>query len=490
MPNDEPLSAAPAEPPSDVLTTASHGMLIRAENADVVAIDEKGLTLRLSETVLAELRQRLAVNQPSPLDVAVMLGDIDAWNLRQEGEWLKFTGQLEAGVAAREYQRSIDGGDIIASAPGPIYALFSLGGARRADFNEGPSTFSHHILAPSDDIGAVGLEGTALAKVSAGLQRIPHCTRDAHLAETLLGWRREGLRGLPLFLVRSETDASAAIADLGQGVAYANFLTALESLVAAAASLGKRAKVLSVGIDFSIEDQSSTPAEFVKDFRALMAQIERDMARRNLQRPIFLATFECGTRRVSDHAAIRAHWELAWAHGTHQFAFSAPGYMFEQTRFGRPTASARIAMAEMDAHAIVALTNREPWACPLFLLAEYLGNEIRVTAQAMGDLVIEDAFGAGPACGFSLSGTTAPVNILSVAVALDDPKALILTCDGPPKGAAVELRYAFGATGSGPDAYPVNRGAVRDQWVSQSRTGRSLHRWALPAALPLHPGAR
>ena len=58
------------------------GVLIRAENGDVVTYDATGLTLRLSDTVLADLRTRLAL-PGAALDVADHLGDIDAWHLRR-----------------------------------------------------------------------------------------------------------------------------------------------------------------------------------------------------------------------------------------------------------------------------------------------------------------------------------------------------------------------------------------------------------------------
>jgi len=427
--------------------------------------------------VLADLRTRLAL-PGAALDVADHLGDIDAWHLRAEGDWLRFSALSEPDLGPRDYQRPVAGGDIIAAAPGPLHALLSLGGARRAGFNDGPPGFAYHILAPGDDIGSVGLEGTGTARPTAGLQRIPHCSRDALIADTLLGWRRAALRGLPLFLVRAETDGSASATDLGHGVAYANFLVALDNLVAAAAALGKRPMVLAVSLDYGLEDIRSTPAAFAAAIRALMRQIERDTAARGLQRPIFLLPFDA----ADPQAAAMGAWELAWSHGDHSVALPAPGYMFAQTRFARPTDAGRRRQAEMDAHAIVALTRREPWFCPLLLLAEHQGKTIRVTARALADLVLDasDPFVAGAACGFSVADTDRPVQITSVALAPDDPQSLILTCDRVPEGAEAELHYACGA---------ASCGAVRDQWSAPSRSGGALlHRWAYPAALPLRRG--
>ncbi|MBI1217098.1 MAG: hypothetical protein GC186_01005 [Rhodobacteraceae bacterium] len=465
----------------------TRGVLIRADNGDVIAFDETGLILKLSDRVVDELRTRLGTAPAAdPLDV---LGDIDAWDLRQEGDWYRFTARIDD--TPRGYQRRVEGGDIIAAAAGPLYGVLSLGGARRAGFNTGGPDFRHNVLAPGDHIGAVGLEGTDDAKPTDRLQAIPHATRDTLIADTLLGWRHTARQALPLFLTRTETDGTADVAALGDGRGYANFLSAADSLVAAAASLGKRPRVLAVGLDYGLEDVVSDSAALVRGLRALMARVERDFNQRGLHRPIFVATFESGTIEIDSHPVIAAHWELAWQHGAHDLVFSAPAYMFDIGRFGRPTDPARIRMAEMDAHAIAARLNREDWLCPLFLLAEYDGPRIRVTARALDDLVIDpaDPFGAGPACGFSLAGTDAPVTITTVEVAADDPRALILTCDRTPTGAAAELRYAFGAVARGDDR-PANRGAVRDGWSAASRTGgAALHRWAYPCALPLHPGA-
>jgi hypothetical protein len=466
------------------------GVLIRADNGDVVTFDATGLTLRLSDTVLADLRARLGVTETAAPDPAI-LGDIDAWDLRQAGGWLHFTARLEA--EPRGYRRLAAGGAIIAAAPGPLLALLSLGGARRAGFNDAPPDFVHNVLAPGDHIGAVGWEGCGTAEPQAALHHIAHATRDALIADTLLHWRRDARQGLPLFFVRSETDGAADVAALGRGRAYANFLAALDSLVLAAAALGKRPRVLAVGLDYALEDQQSTAAGFAAGIRGLMRQIEGDMAARGLHRPVFIATAEAGTARIARHPAIRAQWELAWSHGPHRLAFSAPGYMFAQDRFGRPTATARVQMAEMDAHAITALEARHGWLCPLPLLAEYQGHRIRVTLRAMADLVLDaaDPFAAGPGCGFHLAGGP---RILDVALAPDDPQALILTCDGVPVPGA-ELLYACDAPGppdslaGGPPDRPANRGALRDTWAAPSRAGGLLHRWALPAALPLHPGA-
>lgn len=420
----------------------------------------------------------------TPLDPLQVLGDIDAWNLRQEGDWLRFTARLDPDLGPRDYLRNPAGGDVIAVAPGPLYGILSIGGARRAGFNDGPSHFPRHIFAPGDHIGAVGLEGTDKAIASDQLQKVPHKTQDALIAQTLLSWRVEAFAALPLFLVRTETDASSTAAALAEGLAFDNFFAAVESLRLAARKLGKAPKVLAVGIDYGAEDVASSQAEIESGLRALMTKIEAGLHQRGLQRPIFLLACEGGQGAASNHPAILAHTRLSWLKDGHTIAIGAPGYAFERDRFGRPTDDARLRMAEMDAHAIVALTARQEWTCPCPLLAEYDDKDIRVTFNAMEPLVIDPALTDDPSAGFAIAGSKKPLEIVSAKVDPRDPKAILLRTKTSIKGEEPLLRYAL--PGMAEDG-ASKRGAIRDSWSAQSAgSAAPLHRWALPAELPLN----
>jgi hypothetical protein len=463
-------------------TTPREGVLIRAENGDVIGFDETGLVLRLSDRVIDDLRGRLGLEGADP----AILGDVDAWDIRRDGAWLRFGARLD-DLGPRGYRRLASGGDIIADAPGPLVAIMSIGGARRAGFRAGPVRFSHHVVAPGDHIHAVGLEGTAMANLTDRMQRLPHASRDALVADALLALRHSGGQGLPLYYVRCETDGTTVLSDLTRGAAYRNFLTALDNLELAAAALGRSARVQAVAIDYGLEDGSSDAATLTQGYRALMARIERDMEARGLYRPVFLLTAEAGTRRLGDHPALRAQAELAWLPGPHRLVIPAPGYAFEQTPFARPTDAALARLAEMDAHALRAVEARHPWFCPTLLLAETRGTALRVTTRAMGPLVLDNALGAGAGAGFSVVSRK-KVHVTSVRVAKDDPQALVLGLSQPIAGPAL-LRYALGADGHSPDAFPVNRGGVRDDWQAASSSGGApLHRWALPCELPVHSG--
>ncbi|MFT4150354.1 MAG: hypothetical protein QM656_09165 [Paracoccaceae bacterium] len=417
------------------------------------------------------------------LDAAALLGDIDAWNLRIDGDWLRFDARL--GDHPRGYMCALSGGDIIADAPGPLLAVLGIGGPRAAGFNAGPSPFAQNVLAPADHIGAIGCEGTALAARTPGLQRIPHRPREALCAETLLGWRALARRGLPLILTRVETEAAASVAALGEGIAFANFQIALDNLCDAAASLGRRAQVLAVTLAHGVEDLGTDPAAIAAGFRRLMARIEGAMTARGLVPPTFLATAETGTARIASHPAVRAFHDLALHPGPHRLILPAPAYAFAQDRNGRPTEDGRLDMARMDAHALTALEGGGDWFCPTALLAEADGARIRVTFRAMEPLVIDPdpPLPAGPSAGFRLNDPG--VAILSAELAADDPRSVILTCDRPPaSGAELCLACDLPTT----DDRPPNRSALRDLWTAPGATG-PLHRWALPAALPIRPGA-
>jgi hypothetical protein len=468
----------------------AEGVLIRAENGDVITFDATGLTLRLSETVLADLRARLGLGALA--DPAAALGDIDAWNLRRAGDYHLFTARLDPALGPRDYLKPVAGGDVIAAAPGPLLGLLGFGGARRAGFNPGRPAFPHHVLAPGDDVGGVGLEATARAEPTAALQNLRVSTRESLIADRLLAARLAAGQALPLHFVRAETSEAHRTAELAEGTGYANLLAAADSLVRAAASLGKTPKLLAVGLDWGLEDTASDAETHLAALRALLARIEADMARRALRAPPFLMIFESGTERVSDAPAIRAQWRLAWDAAPHRVIFAAPGYAFPQAGFGRPTEAARAAMAEIEALALAAHLARAPWACPLPLLAEAEGARIRVTLAAMGPLVLDpaDPLGAGPAAGFRVTDRTGEVPVTAAVIDPADDRAVIVTCARPP-GEGAELAYAVGHPPAD-DGYPANRGALREDWEAEGatalpKTGRKLHRWALPAVLPVHP---
>ena len=484
---------------------AEHGVILRASNGDVIRYEPSGLSLRLSDRVIADIAARLeqqgfrhvgAASETaveSEAEIAAFPDDIDAWDIRRDGDWLSFTADLPGKQGVRGFRREVAGGAIIADAPGPLLGLLSIGGARAALASQRACDFPHHVFAPADDIGAVGHAGEGQATRQQRMQPLTEMTHEALVAERLLAHARATKGAMPLFFVRAETDTSADAATLGNGDALANFIEAARNFVAAAEHLGKRPKLLAVCLDFALEDVAGDATAYRDGVIALMDRITGALGKLGLPPPVYLAVFECGTWDIVSGAAIEGQWELAWNHAAHDLSITMPGYMLELDENGRLTDAARSLRAAMSAEALSVLSQGGTWSCPVLHLAEREGKVIRVTAQGEGALVIDkdDPFGAGKLAGFRLDGVENGAAITKVAVDAKDKRAVLLTCSKEPEGADLHVTYAVGADPvKGP--YPANCGALRDTFEpalsapdDDPALRARMKRWALPARLKL-----
>ncbi len=459
--------------PEDEPLIAGHGVVVRAQNGDVIRYDPTGLVMRLSDRVIADIAMRLgrAKDGVEGAEGAVrlkahptepprddLLDGIDAWGVTREGDWLCFTARMPGAQGLRGFRRHVTGGAVLGDGPGPVLGILGLGGPRAALASHGAPDFLHHIVSAADDIGAVGMAGIETAPETDRLEPLREATHEALVAETILHWQIEKFAPLPLIFARTETDPSASAAGLARGRAVENLLIAAGNLKAAAALMGKRAKVLAICLDYALEHLGDDPIAYRDGMLAVMARVSDGLWALGFDRPLFVARFEGGLDPAQSAAVIAGQWELSWNHGDHRLIHSAPSYGFARDAYDRPTEDARRQMAEMTAQAIAM---GEGWRCPTLYLAEWepgLAPVIRVTAQADGPLVLED----GLAHGFALIGADAP-RIAEVTIAPDDPQALLLRLDARANGLA--LAYAVG----GP-------GALRDSWSMDSRTGATLHR--------------
>ena len=462
----------------------SEGVIIRAENGDVIRYDETGLVLRLSDKVIADIAARLdlkpqavaAESQPLP----DLPDDIDLWAPRREGDWVCFQANLPGSDGPRGYRRHVLGGAVIAEARGSMLAVMGIGGARAGLGSPGPARFRWHVLAPGDDIGAVGMGGEGEAPPTDTLEPLRELTVEALVADELLARQREAFRSLPLMFVRVETDMAATAHELGIGPAVANLDRGFANLVAASARLGVGAQVLAVVLDYALEDLNGDPVAYRDGMIALMERITRGMAKQGLARPVFLAAFDCGTQTITAGPGLEGQWELSWNHGDHRLVFAAPSYAFRIDDTGRLTDEGRAEKAVLLTEALLAIRGGGKWLCPTIQLAERAGNDIRLICEAQDALVIDkdDPFGAGPLAGFALDGVTNDAKIKAVEIDKGDPKMVVLKCSKRPEG-EVFVTYAHAAApGVGP--YPANRGALRGDFGDAT-----VRRWALPARLKL-----
>jgi hypothetical protein len=456
------------------------GTILRAANGDVITYDQTGLLMHLSDRVIDDIAARLDLPalQPMTQDAVILPDDIDAWDVRMQGDWFFFTGNLFGAEGVRGYQRHRDHPTILAQSHLPLIGILAIGGARAALATAGPARFPYHLMAPADDIGAVGLAGLEAAIPTPLLEPLRELTHEAMLAETLLAKRAERGMGLPIFCLRAETDMAAAAHELGQGPAVENLEAAMRNIVAAAARLGRRATLPVICLDYCLEDVTGDPIAYRDGILAMMERLTVSLGELGLPAPVFLSGFDCGTQTITTGPALEGQWELSWNNAAHKVLFTCPSYAFELDDTGRLTDRGRRQKAEISAEALLAHEAGERWICPTLQLAEYDGDVIRITVAAGERLVLDkgDPFGAGKAAGFRLTGTKATIQ--SVEIASNDPRSVILRLSGRPEG-EVYVTYAYGApAGKGP--YPANAGALRDEWQAKDRP---LHRWALPARL-------
>jgi hypothetical protein len=462
---------------------ATEGVIIRAENGDVIRYDETGLVLRLSDKVIADIAARLEL-KPAAAGEALPLPElpegVDLWAARREGDWVLFQANLPGADSARGYRRHVSGGAVIAEARGPLFAVMGIGGARAGLGSPGPARFRWHVLGPADDIGAVGQGGEGEAVATDALEPLRELTVEALVADELLARRRAGCEPLPLVFVRAETDMAATAHDLGGGAAVANLDRGFANLKAAAGRLGVGAQVLAVVLDYTLEDLTGDPVAYRDGMIALMERITRGMAKQGLARPVFLAAFDCGTQSVTRGPGLEGQWELSWNHGDHQLVIAAPSYAFRMDDTGRLTDEGRAEKAVLLTEALLAVHGGGKWLCPVIQLAERSGADIRLICEAQDALVLDgdDPFGAGPLAGFTLEGVTNGAAITAVEIDSSDSKAVVLRCSKRPEG-EVFVTYAHAAApGDGP--YPANRGALRGDFGAGA-----VRRWALPARLRL-----
>ncbi|MBS0563698.1 MAG: hypothetical protein JSR87_04235 [Proteobacteria bacterium] len=480
-----------ATDPDDDKGAADRGVILRAANGDVIRYDPTGLVMRLSDKVVADIAARLSLAAPvaeaQAEEFADLPGDLDAWDIHPRGDWLHFMARLPGRQGIRGFRRHRAGGAVVADGRGPLLGILGIGGARAAlGAPQAQPGFPFHILSPADDIGAVGHAGVELATPRDQLEPIRDLTHEALIADWLLAERMERGHALPLFMVRVETDESPDARALATGRAVDNLEQAVLSLIRAAERLGTHAKLLAVTLDFALEDVSGDATAYRDGMIALMEAVTVRLGQLGLARPLFLATFDCGTHRITESPALAGQWELSWNHGEHTLVYAAPGYMFAQDETARLTDRGRAARAAMCA---AALTAGVDWQCPVIHLAEAAGDTIRLTCASRGALVLDadDPFGAGDAAGFALRGAPEGQKILRVEIDEKDPKSVILHCARPVAPQGLSVTYAYGAEpGAGP--FPPNAGRLRDDWTGPDVGGQALRRWALPALLPVTPG--
>lgn len=474
------------------------GVLLEAENGPAIEYDETGLILHLADKVVADLAQRLGISgipiaqeaaaqpqasmhRPDP----AILGDIDAWELHQEGDWYRFVARLPGAEGSRHYLRPTSGGGIIAETGSAVLGIFGLGGGRQnTTWSETPR-FRHHIVTakcPSEG------EPDRL------VENLRETSGESALGDALLARRHEAFRALPLIVTGQELLPPGPATDIIPTLdALSDRVTRWRGL---AGELGKKARLLALRVSPGHDLTAESAEQFHKAALAQLDAIAARLPENEFGQIKFLTIADCGAWWQADaeanRAALDGQHQLILRPGGHHLIVTAPSYMFAQDNLGQPTYQAALARAEMEAYALETDLARESWTCPLLCLAEREGDVIRATFKHEGGLVIDagDPFAAGPVAGFALAGTDA--EITSVKIAPDDPGAVLIRVAGDlaPKPGATTLRLDYAIGGAerqrAEQNYAAACGALRDHWQAPAPDGSRLHRWALPGSLELH----
>lgn len=405
------------------------GVVIAARNGPVIEWDDSGLVMRLSDLVVRDIARRIGGSEGFGI-APDALGDIDAWDVFREGDWLGFQARLASGV--RRYRRHATGGAILARTGGPVWLLAGLGGARRRVSHLLPLEFPHHVLrTPFADEGERAL---AVHHRSVGVQAL--------VADRLMAGRFAQGRALRTVLAEDAGPEGLAGLVAGQG--------------RLCDALGQPAQVLAVGIDFD------------GDYDTALAQMAAAGPAR------IVTSFDSGAYWQMAGAGFAAQARLALRAGVHDLTFAAAGYAFAQDALGflTPDGLQRRAMAE--AAAIEARLARQDWFCPTACFAEAEGDRVRVTFKAMSDLVLETPAFSGDWHGFSVEGG----RIEDIRIAGDDARAILLRVAGDVRRVGYAIPDGQGRAVDG--HFHPNGGGVRDGFAQDG-----LHRWALPFDLPV-----
>lgn len=451
--------------------------------------------MKLSDRVIKDISKRM----PSPgqkrgrtsasiqhLDPS-LLGDVDAWDLRQQGDWYFFTARMPGLQGTRKFRRPAKVENrtarlsIVADTPGPLIGFVGLGGSVRSRGFSGRPKFPQHVASPEVDGHITNLTPQS------SLYQVRKFTRDGALADKYIHLRYENYQSLPMCFVATDQDASESIADLKDGQAYTNFHVNLQSLQASAAELGKEAELASIGLEFVLEDTNSAPKDWVHGMKSLIEKICADVKRLGFTPPPILSLYNCGGTEIAERPLLQAQSELAWMHRSPRFHYVAPAYMFKHDPKGEVVSESLGDLTIMEHAALSTLRDGKPWACPKMTSAEREadGSVVRVKFQSLGPLMLDKRnpfnLGRTNGFGFSFEGPGGKIGIQNIYIDETSPEEVIIETRRPITSNGVKLQYAFGQDQKR-DAidYPKICGALRDNWMLKVEEGRRLHRWALP----------
>jgi hypothetical protein len=200
--------------------------------------------------------------------------------------------------------------------------------------------------------------------------------------------------------------------------------------------------------------------------------------------PHIIVSQSAGTAKDGTSEVILAEGQLDTAHPALGILVATPTYPYARMQDMPATLepAAQMRVDELEALAVAARQENQPWFCPS--LRQAYGRETLVLVEfaALSPLVLETGFH-----GIDIVGASNSPQITNVAIT---GTTVRLTLDKVPEGRDVFITYAWGAQrDAATDGKHANQGALRDSWSHPSllQPGETLHRYALSGRVRLMP---
>ena len=474
-------------------------ILVSAANGPVIAADETGIVLHLSDRVVRDIARRLpgvagALDEPDSTLIAddppatdsapVARGaawvpdDIDWWNAQADGDWTRFDARLPGAAETRRYARHSAGPGIVADAPGAFQAVISLAGPRRYTLQSARPDFPFHVIScppPEPE------ENPLFANLA-------HRGADSAVCDALLWRKYNAFRRLPVFIAQPCLLPAGGLPDHAQ---LAEFSQALERIAALAAAMGKPSRVAAIALEIGPQhlgagqDAAALHCAVLRLLDWVAAQMRSlDMG----EAPVLL-TADAGAWWNSDVAAARQAAEaiqrLVLCPGNHQIIPIGSTAGQAQDDLGMPTGDTIAAQAAREAWVVEAVRSGEACGAPVLYLAEFIdARRVRAIFKSRAGLAIDADGDSGAGLSLTLTDTDEDWPVASVAPDPEDAGSLIVTlqADAPP-GRELRLNHALPHQSGAKAGYRATAICDAAEGAPQSGAAAPPRFWAMPGSM-------
>lgn len=467
-------------------------ILLSAANGPVIGVDDTGVVMNLSDRVIRDIARRLPTTGAAPTELAAqptvseqqfwLADDIDWWNARSEGDWVRFDARLPGTDDSRRYARHASGAGVLADAPGALLGLISLAGPRRYTQISVAPDFPYHIVGcPPPEVDESPL-----------FANLGHRGIDTGICDRLLARRHAAFRRLPLHVTQPcllVPSAPLEKADLTE------FTQALNRIATFARELGRPARIIAVAVELG--PQHVTTGATAEDMHlavlGLLDRVAADIRAAGMGEAPILLTVDAGAWWNDDaelaQCAADALQRLILCPGAHVIVPVGSTTGLEQDDLGLPSKAAMAEQILREVSVIERLQDRQTIAAPVLYLAERIDpRHIKAIFKVQCALSIDAGLldQIGPGAGFSLrlADTGEDWPITSVEIDPGDSGTLILAVSTDlPENRTLWLDHALPLQSGKTVAFPATSISETFTDAAQGNMDEPLRLWAMPASM-------